>query len=86
MYRKAFWGTAATSFLEELLDTRPSLAAYPDSLEAYDVIYAEDFRAQRRLGMAGNKEEREIWLYFARVSHWQGFFWGYMYIAISKGS
>lgn len=39
MYRKAFWGTAATSFLEELLDTRPALAAYPDSLEVYDVIY-----------------------------------------------
>ncbi len=39
MYRSAFWGTAATSFLEELLDTRPALAAYPDSLEKYDVIY-----------------------------------------------
>ncbi|MGN0266331.1 MAG: flavodoxin [Lachnospiraceae bacterium] len=38
-YRKAFWGTAATAWIEEKLDLRPGLAAQPENLDDYDVIY-----------------------------------------------
>ena len=38
-YRNAFLGTAATAWIEEALDTRPKLAAQPENLDAYDVIY-----------------------------------------------
>lgn len=38
-YRSAFWGTAATAWIEEALDLRPQLAAQPDNLDDYDVIY-----------------------------------------------
>ena len=38
-YRSAFWGTAATAWIEEALNLRPGLAAKPESLDKYDVIY-----------------------------------------------
>ena len=38
-YRRAFWGTAATAWIEEALNLRPGLAAQPDNLDNYDVIY-----------------------------------------------
>lgn len=38
-YRSAFWGTAATAWIEEALNLRPELAAKPESLDKYDVIY-----------------------------------------------
>ena len=38
-YRSAFWGTAATAWIEEALNLRPGLAAMPESLDKYDVIY-----------------------------------------------
>ncbi len=38
-YRSAFWGTAATAWIEEALNLRPGLAAQPDNLDNYDVIY-----------------------------------------------
>ena len=38
-YRNSFVGTAATAWIEEVLNTRPKLAAQPESLDAYDVIY-----------------------------------------------
>lgn len=38
-YRSAFWGTAATVRIEEMLNLRPKLAAKPESLDKYDVIY-----------------------------------------------
>lgn len=38
-YRNAFWGTAATAWIEEALNLRPKLAAQPDNLDDYDVIY-----------------------------------------------
>lgn len=38
-YRSAFWGTAATARIEEALNLRPKLAARPESLDDYDVIY-----------------------------------------------
>lgn len=38
-YRSAFWGTAATAWIEEKLNLRPGLAAQPENLDNYDVIY-----------------------------------------------
>lgn len=38
-YRSAFWGTAATAWIEEALNLRPELAAQPEDLDDYDVIY-----------------------------------------------
>lgn len=38
-YRSAFWGTAATAWIEETLNLRPGLAAQPENLDDYDVIY-----------------------------------------------
>ena len=38
-YRNAFWGTAATAWIEEKLNMRPDLAAQPENLDNYDVIY-----------------------------------------------
>lgn len=38
-YRSAFWGTAATAWIEEILNLRPKLAAQPEDLDDYDVIY-----------------------------------------------
>ena len=38
-YRNAFWGTVATAWIEEKLDMRPDLAAQPENLDNYDVIY-----------------------------------------------
>lgn len=38
-YRNAFWGTAATAWIENALDMRPDLAAQPENLNNYDVIY-----------------------------------------------
>lgn len=38
-YRNAFWGTAATAWIEEKLNLRPDLAAQPKNLDNYDVIY-----------------------------------------------
>lgn len=38
-YRSSFWGTAATAWIEEILDLRPGLAAKPENLDNYDVIY-----------------------------------------------
>ena len=38
-YRSAFWGTAATARIEEALNLRPKLAARPESLDDYDVIF-----------------------------------------------
>lgn len=38
-YRTAFWGTAATARIEEIFDMRPKLAAKPENLDNYDVIY-----------------------------------------------
>ncbi len=38
-YRRAFWGTAAIAWIEEALNLRPELAAKPESLDQYDVIY-----------------------------------------------
>lgn len=38
-YRNSFAGTAATAWIEETLNMRPGLAAKPDDLSAYDVIY-----------------------------------------------
>ena len=38
-YRSAFWGTAATAWIEETLNLRPGLAAQPENLDEYDVIY-----------------------------------------------
>lgn len=38
-YRSAFWGTAATAWIEEALNLRPGLAAQPEDLDDYDVIY-----------------------------------------------
>ena len=38
-YRSAFWGTAAAAWVEETLKLRPQLAAAPDNLDQYDVIY-----------------------------------------------
>lgn len=38
-YRSAFWGTAATAWIEEALNLRPGLAARPENLDDYDVIY-----------------------------------------------
>ncbi|MBO5031191.1 MAG: prolyl oligopeptidase family serine peptidase [Lachnospiraceae bacterium] len=38
-YRSAFWGTAATAWIEEALNLRPGLAAQPENLDDYDVIY-----------------------------------------------
>ncbi|MCD8104806.1 MAG: prolyl oligopeptidase family serine peptidase [Lachnospiraceae bacterium] len=38
-YRNAFLGTAATAWIEETFNLRPALAAWPESLDDYDVIY-----------------------------------------------
>ena len=38
-YRRSFVGTAATAWIEELLNLRPELAAKPDNLDDYDTIY-----------------------------------------------
>lgn len=38
-YRSAFWGTASTAWIEETLNLRPGLAAQPENLDDYDVIY-----------------------------------------------
>ncbi len=38
-YRSAFWGTAATAWIEEALNLRPGLEAQPENLDDYDVIY-----------------------------------------------
>jgi flavodoxin len=38
-YRNSFFGTAATGLIEEVLNLRPSLAALPENLDDYDVIY-----------------------------------------------
>lgn len=38
-YRTSFGGTAATAWVEETLNLRPGLAAKPESLDKYDVIY-----------------------------------------------
>lgn len=38
-YRSSFWGTAFTARIEEALNLRPKLAAQPDNLDDYDVIY-----------------------------------------------
>ena len=38
-YRSAFWGTASTAWIEKRLNLRPGLAAKPESLDKYDVIY-----------------------------------------------
>lgn len=38
-YRNAFWGTAATAWIEEKLNMRPDLATQPENLDNYDVIY-----------------------------------------------
>lgn len=38
-YRSAFWGTAATAWIEEILNLRPGLAAQLEDLDDYDVIY-----------------------------------------------
>lgn len=38
-YRDSFMGTAATSLFEETFDMRPELAAWPRSLEKYNIIY-----------------------------------------------
>lgn len=38
-YRKAFWGTAATAWVEEVLNLRSKLADKPENLDKYDVIY-----------------------------------------------
>ena len=38
-YRTSFWGTAATAWVEEALNLRLGLAAKPESLDKYDVIY-----------------------------------------------
>lgn len=38
-YRSAFWGTAAMAWIEETLNLRPGLAAQPENLDNYDVIY-----------------------------------------------
>lgn len=38
-YRSAFMGTAATAWIEEKFNMRPKLAAMPDDLEKYDIIY-----------------------------------------------
>ena len=38
-YRKAFWGTAATAWLENTFNLRPKLAARPENLDDYDTIY-----------------------------------------------
>lgn len=39
-YRSPFWSTAATAWIEEILDLRPRLAAQLENLNDYDVIYA----------------------------------------------
>lgn len=38
-YRSPFWSTAATAWIEETLNLRPELAAQPENLNDYDVIY-----------------------------------------------
>ena len=38
-YRNSFVGTVATAWIEETLNMRPGLAARPDDLSTYDVIY-----------------------------------------------
>ena len=38
-YRNAFWGTAATAWIENALNLRPDLAAHPENLNNYDIIY-----------------------------------------------
>lgn len=38
-YRKAFFGTAATAWIEENFNLRPALAALPNNLGDYDKIY-----------------------------------------------
>lgn len=38
-YRSAFWGTAATAWIEEALNLSPGLAVQPENLDDYDVIY-----------------------------------------------
>lgn len=38
-YPNSYGGSAAASLIQELLDTRPALAAYPKSIAKYDVIY-----------------------------------------------
>lgn len=38
-YRNAFWGTAATTWIENALNLRPDLAAHPENLNNYDIIY-----------------------------------------------
>lgn len=38
-YRRSFVGTAATAWIEELLNLRPELAAKLDNLDDYDTIY-----------------------------------------------
>ena len=38
-YRRSFVGTAATAWIEELLNLRPELAVKPDNLDDYDTIY-----------------------------------------------
>ena len=38
-YRKAFFGTAATAWIEENFNLRPALAALPNNLGDYDTIY-----------------------------------------------
>lgn len=38
-YRNSYGGTAMAAFFEEKLNTRPALAAKPDNLDKYDLIY-----------------------------------------------
>ena len=38
-YRNAFWGTATTAWIENALNLRLDLAAHPENLNNYDVIY-----------------------------------------------
>lgn len=38
-YRRPFMGTSATAWIEETFNMRPALAAQPDNLDRYDVIY-----------------------------------------------
>lgn len=38
-YRPSFMGTAARAWIEETFDMRPALAAMPENLDNYDVIY-----------------------------------------------
>lgn len=37
-YRSAFWGTAATAWIEETLNLRPGLAAQPEDLDEFEPV------------------------------------------------